>query len=86
MNNPDNISESLEKIFWVKILKFFDVRDGKIWIRDRKNSDPGTTQICNTALSSLLPNACLYLDCVAVRASTSGAEERRGGRPRALRS
>jgi hypothetical protein len=23
MNNPDHISESLETIFWVKILKFF---------------------------------------------------------------
>jgi hypothetical protein len=22
--NPDNISQSLETIFWVKILKFFD--------------------------------------------------------------
>jgi hypothetical protein len=24
MNMPDHISESLETIFWVKILKFFD--------------------------------------------------------------
>jgi hypothetical protein len=24
MNNPDHISQSLETIFWVKILKFFD--------------------------------------------------------------
>jgi hypothetical protein len=24
MNNPDHISESLETIFWVKIIKFFD--------------------------------------------------------------
>jgi hypothetical protein len=24
MNNPDHIFESLETIFWVKILKFFD--------------------------------------------------------------
>jgi hypothetical protein len=24
MSNPDHISESLETIFWVKILKFFD--------------------------------------------------------------
>jgi hypothetical protein len=30
MNNPHNISESLETIFGVKILKFFDAeRDGK---------------------------------------------------------
>jgi hypothetical protein len=24
MNNPNHISESLETVFWVKILKFFD--------------------------------------------------------------
>jgi hypothetical protein len=24
MNNPDHISESLETVFWVKILKFFN--------------------------------------------------------------
>jgi hypothetical protein len=28
MNNPDHISESLETIFGVKILKFFDVDPG----------------------------------------------------------
>jgi hypothetical protein len=31
MSNPDHISESLETIFWVKILKFFDP----------ENADPG---------------------------------------------
>jgi hypothetical protein len=39
MNNPDHISESLETIFWVKILKFFDADPGsgmeKTWIRDK---------------------------------------------------
>jgi hypothetical protein len=39
MNNPDHISESLETIFWVKILKFFDVDPGsgmeKTRIRDK---------------------------------------------------
>jgi hypothetical protein len=42
MNNPDHISESLESIFWVKILKFFDPVSGmeKNWIRDGKNADP----------------------------------------------
>ncbi len=59
MNIPDHNSESLETIFWVKILKFFyadadpgsgNLFDpwsgmGKIWIRD-----PGkTSQIRNTA-------------------------------------
>jgi hypothetical protein len=28
MNNPDHISESLETIFWVKILKFLDTDPG----------------------------------------------------------
>jgi hypothetical protein len=28
MNNPDHISQSLETIFWVKILKFFDADPG----------------------------------------------------------
>jgi hypothetical protein len=36
MNNPNHISESLETIFWVKILKFL------MRIRDGKNSDPGS--------------------------------------------
>jgi hypothetical protein len=27
-NSPDHISESLETIFWVKILKFFDADPG----------------------------------------------------------
>jgi hypothetical protein len=44
MNNPDHISGSLETIFWVKILKFFDADPGsgmeKIRIRDGKNSEP----------------------------------------------
>jgi hypothetical protein len=39
MNNPDYISESLETIFLVKILKFFDADLGsgkdKIWTRDQ---------------------------------------------------
>jgi hypothetical protein len=35
MNKPDHISECLETIFWVKILKFFDADPGL------KNSDPG---------------------------------------------
>jgi hypothetical protein len=28
MNNPDHISKSLETIFWVKILQFFDADPG----------------------------------------------------------
>jgi hypothetical protein len=47
MNNLDHISESLETIFWDKILKFFDADPGfGMRIRDsgsgmKKNSDPG---------------------------------------------
>jgi hypothetical protein len=41
MNNPDHISESLETIFWAKILKFFNSDPGSgIW--DGKNSDLGS--------------------------------------------
>jgi hypothetical protein len=31
MNNPDHISENLETIFWVKILKFFDADRDPGW-------------------------------------------------------
>ncbi len=41
MNNPDHIAESLETIFWLKILKFFDADPGS-GFRDGKNSDPGS--------------------------------------------
>jgi hypothetical protein len=38
MNNPDHISESLETIFWIKILTFLNADQGsgmeKIRIRD----------------------------------------------------
>jgi hypothetical protein len=41
MNNPDHISKSLETIFSVKILKFFDADQGwKNLDRDWNNSDP----------------------------------------------
>ncbi len=47
MKNPDHISESLETIFWIKILKFFDADpDPELfwpWIREPewvKNQDP----------------------------------------------
>jgi hypothetical protein len=45
MNNPDHISESLETIFWVKILKFLDADPstgmGKIRIPVWKNFGSG---------------------------------------------
>jgi hypothetical protein len=39
MNNLDHISESLETLFWVKILKFFDAIQDPGW---KKNLDPGS--------------------------------------------
>jgi hypothetical protein len=39
MNNPDHISEILDIIFWVKILKFFDADSGS---EMGKNSDLGS--------------------------------------------
>ncbi len=53
MNMLDNISDSVETIFWVKILKFFDADadpdsgSGNLFepgsgIRVGKNSDPGS--------------------------------------------
>jgi hypothetical protein len=48
MNIPDHISESLETIFWVTILKFFDVdADQEMFLTldpgsgTEKSSDPG---------------------------------------------
>jgi hypothetical protein len=35
MSNPDHISEGIETVFWVKMLKFFDADPG--W----KISNPG---------------------------------------------
>jgi hypothetical protein len=41
IKNPDHISESLETIFWVKILKFFDAYPGlKIFGSGINNPDP----------------------------------------------
>jgi hypothetical protein len=48
MNNPDHISESLENISWVKILKFVDADRG--W----KNSDQGY-RIHNTGIKYRRP-------------------------------
>jgi hypothetical protein len=44
MNNLDHISESLETIFWVKILKFFDA-----------DPESGTGNISRTTLQETHP-------------------------------
>jgi hypothetical protein len=52
MNKTDHISESLEKFFWVKILKFFDADPGsgleKIRIRDGKKFGSGSATLEKT--------------------------------------
>ncbi len=65
MDIPDQISESLETIFWVKILKFVDAdpeifltltRDGKIRIRDKH---PGSATLHR---GHLLPSRAYWFD------------------------
>jgi hypothetical protein len=60
MNNLDHVSESLEAIFWVKILKFFDadpgwkkirIRDGKVRIRDKH---PGSVTLAERRIFPLI--------------------------------
>jgi hypothetical protein len=43
MHNPDHISESLEAIFWDKILKFFDADPKSLrhWMEKNRIQDPG---------------------------------------------
>jgi hypothetical protein len=60
VNNPDNISDSLENFNWVKILKFFDGDSGsrmeKIRIWDKQ---PG---------SATLPVICIWVSIVRLDA------------------
>ena len=82
MNNRDNFSESLEKIFGVKILKFYDADPGwkkfgsgmeKIRIRDEKKSrirdkHPGSA----TPHVTVCANSIYYLYFYAGRPVTVG--------------
>ncbi len=62
MNRADHISGSLETIFWVRILKFFDADPdpGSFWpwIRDAKSSDlgSGSATLDNTWLVAVVGN------------------------------
>jgi hypothetical protein len=47
MHNPDHISESLETIIWIKILKFFGTDPGSGM---EKKSDPGWNQFRSATL------------------------------------
>jgi hypothetical protein len=44
MNNPDHNSESLETIFWVKILQFFDADPGS-GMKKIRTRDPGWKKV-----------------------------------------
>jgi hypothetical protein len=60
MNNPDHISESLETIFWVKILKFFDADPGsgleklRIWDSGWKKIPDQQHCLVNLSVASCL--------------------------------
>ena len=64
MNNPAHISKSLETIFWVKILKFFDADSGSgmekfgTGNRDGKNSDPGSVLIIPDSYRDTVSSPC----------------------------
>ncbi len=48
MNNPDHISESLEPIFWVKILKFVDAGRDPGWKKfgfEIRDKHPGSATL-----------------------------------------
>jgi hypothetical protein len=61
MNNPNHFSESLETIFWVEILKFFDAHPGwekfgsGMWVGKVRIGDkhPGSATLGTTAISNL---------------------------------
>jgi hypothetical protein len=54
MNNADHISESLERMFWVKILKFFDADPG--WKKFGKNILGGFATLLTTVLDLVFLN------------------------------
>jgi hypothetical protein len=54
MFNPDHIFKCLETIFWVKILKLFDVGPGSGF---GKNSDPGWKNVASD-INILDPQHC----------------------------
>jgi hypothetical protein len=75
MNNPDHISESLETIFWVKILKCFDADPGSgmenIRIRDKH---PGSARLPNYIYYFIL---CLELTRVGEAEAAAALTPRR---------
>jgi hypothetical protein len=53
MNNPDHISESLQKFFWVKILKFFNADPGwKKFESGIRDKNPGSATLLLTVLTA----------------------------------
>ncbi len=47
MKNPDHISESLETIFWVKILEFIDTESGSGLEKIRIWDELSVTEPCS---------------------------------------
>jgi hypothetical protein len=72
MNNPDHISKSLETIFWVKILQFFDA-DPACGFRDGKNSDPGWKKFgSGINIPDPQHQVSSFSNCTSVQTSVSG--------------
>ncbi len=74
MNNPDDFSESLETIFWVKIRKFFDADPGsgmeKIRIRDGKIRNIGDNLLLSNSNLINAINSSQYIILSHVRSRT----------------
>jgi len=86
MNNPDHISESLETIFWVKLLKFFDAAPGwKNSDPELKKSDPGSRINIPDSQHCYFTDLCVLVEVPEVepaRAVHSREEGGMDGRPR----
>ncbi len=79
MNNPDHISESLETIFWVKILKFFDADLGwKKFGSEIRMKHPGSATLEFNVVFVVLCSWWRLVECAAggtgsPRAHSSGS-------------
>jgi hypothetical protein len=86
MNIPDHISESLETIFWVKLLKFFDAAPGwKNSDPELKKSDPGSRINIPDSQHCYFTDLCVLVEVPEVesaRAIHSREEGGMDGRPR----
>jgi hypothetical protein len=63
MNNSDHISESLETIFWIKILKFFDADPGSGMEKFGLNADAHKVLGSRTDAVHASPESDPYKNC-----------------------